>query len=302
VKELNIFGAIPALITPFTEEGNIMEDALKELIDFHLEGGLDAFYICGSTGEGMIMDPERRMHIAEIVVNYVAGRVPVIVHVGTADTETAIALARHADKIGADCISSVPPYYYKMSREYIKEYYAAVASSTQLPFLVYNIPMLTGFSISSEFMIEMANIKNVIGLKFTDTNLEEFRAIKAYENGRIKAFMGYDAIFLSALVMGADGGIGSYYNIMPRAFADVYDSFIEGKHEQAKEIMWQIARYILIVKKYLNPANQPALKVILKEIGINCGTTKAPILPLKESVKNDLLDDLRRNGFFEFIK
>jgi N-acetylneuraminate lyase len=151
-------------------------------------------------------------------------------------------------------------------------------------------------------MIEMANIKNVIGLKFTDTNLEEFRAIKAYENGRIKAFMGYDAIFLSALVMGADGGIGSYYNIMPRAFADVYDSFIEGKHEQAKEIMWQIARYILIVKKYLNPANQPALKVILKEIGINCGTTKAPILPLKESVKNDLLDDLRRNGFFEFIK
>lgn len=302
MKKTNFHGAIPAFITPFTNEGKIIDSAVKELVDYHIEGGLDAFYVGGSTGEGMIMSAEDRMHIAEVVTDYVAGRVPVIIHVGTADTETAVNLAKHAEKIGADGISSIPPYYYKMSKEYIKEHYKAIASATNLPLLIYNIPILTGVSINSDFMIEMMEVDNIIGLKYTDTNLEEFRKIKAYDNGSITAFMGYDAMFLCALIMGGDGGIGSFYNIMPHAFASVYDNYKAGKFEQAREIMWEIDRYIAIIKKYISPANQPALKVILKAIGIDCGTTKAPILPLKDSVKEDMLEDLRKNGFFEFIK
>jgi len=302
MKKLNLYGAIPAFITPFTTEGKIIDSAAKELADYHIEAGLDAFYVGGSTGEAMIMNAESRMHIAEVVTKHVAGRVPVIVHVGAADTETAVQLAKHAEKIGADGISSVPPYYYKMSKEYIKEHYMAIASSTSLPFLIYNIPMLTGVSINSDFMIEMMEVENIIGLKYTDTNLEEFRKIKAYDNGRIKAFMGYDAMFLSALIMGADGGIGSFYNIMPRGFAGVYDNYVSGNYESARELMWKIDRYIAIIKKYINPANQPALKAVLKEIGIDCGTTKAPILPLKDSTRQDMIADLRKNGFFEFIK
>jgi N-acetylneuraminate lyase len=297
-----IGGVLPAFITPFSENGKIIDSAARELIDYHLESGLDAFYVGGSTGEAMIMTPEQRMHIAEVVVSYVADRVPVIIHVGAADTETAVKLAKHAEKIGADGISSVPPYYYKMSKEYIKEFYKTIASSIKLPFLIYNIPILTGVSINSEFMIEMMEVENIIGLKYTDTNLEEFRKIKAYENGKIKAFMGYDAMLLSALVMGADGGIGSFYNIMPRAFAGVYDNYKAGNFEEAREIQWQIDRYIAIVKKYICPANQPAIKSILKEMGINCGTTKPPILPLKDTVVRDMLDDLRSNEFFEFVK
>lgn len=295
-------GVLPAFITPFTEEGKIMDEGVKELIDFHLENGIDAFYVGGSTGEAMIMTPDERMHIAELVINYVKNRVPVIVHVGTADTKTAIELAMHAEKMGADGISSVPPYYYKMSKEYIKEFYKSIASSVKLPFLIYNIPILTGVSINSEFMIEMMEIENIIGLKYTDTNLEEFRKIKAYDKGRIIAFMGYDAMLLSALVMGADGGIGSFYNIMPAGFAGVYDNYKKGNIQEAVEIQWKIDYYIAIIKKYICPANQPALKSILKEMGINCGTVKPPILPLKDTVVREMIDDLKRNGFFEFVK
>ena len=295
-------GVMPAFITPFDENGKIIDSGVKELIEYHLESGLDAFYVGGSTGEAMIMTPEDRMHIAEISVKYVAGRAPVIVHVGTPDTETAVKLAKHAKKIGADGISSVPPYYYKMSKEYIKEFYRAIAEAAELPFLIYNIPQLTGVSISSAFMIEMMEIPNIIGLKFTDTNLEEFRKIKAYENGRIKAFIGYDAMLLCALMMGGDGGIGSFYNIMPRAFSRVYDSFKEGDYEEAKETQWKIDKYIAIIKKYLSPANQPAIKVILKEMGFNSGTTRGPILPLKDDVSQAMHGELRKEGFFEFVR
>ena len=295
-------GVMPAFITPFDENGKIIDSGVKELIEYHLESGLDAFYVGGSTGEAMIMSLEDRMHIAEIAVEYVANRAPVIVHVGAPDTESAVKLAIHAKKIGADGISAVPPYYYKMSREYIKEFYRAIAEAAQLPFLIYNIPQLTGVSISSDFMIEMMEIPNIIGLKFTDTNLEEFRKIKAFENGRIKAFIGYDAMLICALMMGGDGGIGSYYNIMPKAFARVYDSFQAGNYEEAKETQWQIDRYIAIIKKYLAPANQPAIKVILKEMGFNSGMTRGPILPMKENVCQMMLEELRKEGFFDFVR
>jgi len=297
-----IGGVMPAFITPFTKDGKIMESSVKELIDFHLEGGLDGLYVGGSTGEGMIMTPDERKKIAEITVKHVAGRAPVIVHVGAPDTKTACDLSAHAKKIGADGISSVPPYYYKLSKESIKEFYTAVANAAQLPFLIYNIPMLTGVSIGSEFMIEMMGIENIIGLKFTDTNLEEFRKIKEYNNGEIKAFIGYDAMLLSALFVGADGGIGSYYNIMPKAFAGVYDNYKSGNYEVARDIQWEIDRYIMIIKKYLSPSNQPAIKSILKEIGIDCGTVMPPIRPLSDLVEKDMIADLKKEGFFEFVK
>lgn len=295
-------GVMSAFITPFDENGRIIDSGVKELVEYHLEKGLDAFYVGGSTGEAMIMSPEDRMHIAELSVSLVKGRVPVIVHVGASDTETAVKLATHAKEIGADAISSVPPYYYKMSREYIKEFYRAISEAAGLPFLIYNIPQLTGVSISSEFMIEMTEIPNIIGLKFTDTNLEEFRKIKAYDNGRIKAFIGYDAMLICALMMGADGGIGSFYNIMPGAFSNVYDSFQAGKYEEARDVQWKIDKYIAIIKKYICPANQPAIKAILRQMGFNSGRTRGPILPLKEDVEEAMIKELKREGFFEFVR
>ena len=295
-------GAWPAFITPFTNEGRIIESGVKELVQFHVSKGLDAFYIGGSTGEGLIMTPEDRMALAEMVVGFVAGRVPVVVHVGAADTATAVRLAGHAKKCGADGISSVPPFYYRMNKEYIKEFYRAIAESAGLPFLIYNIPLLTGVSIGSDFMIEMMEIENIIGLKFTDTNLEEFRKIKAHQNGKIQAYIGYDPMFLCALFMGADGGIGSWYNILPGAFAGIYDLYRARKYEEARALQWEVDRYISIIKKHMGPANQAAIKPILREMGFNAGTVLPPLRPLSATAEKDMIAELRKEGFFEFVK
>ncbi len=302
MKKMTFTGAWPAFITPFDEKGRIMDGAVKELIDYMIENGLDGLYVGGSTGEGMIMSKEDRMHLAELCVSYTAKRVPVVVHVGTADTETAVELAGHARKIGADGISSVPPYYYRMSKGYIKEFYQAIAREAGIPFLIYNIPLLTGVSIGYDFMVEMMEEPNIVGLKYTDTNLEVMRQIKDWRDGEINVMMGYDAMLLSALILGADGGIGSYYNIMPKAFGKLYDAYQAGDVETAKEIQWKIDRYIMIIKKYLEPANQAGIKAILNYQGISAGTTKGPILPLAEAKAQTMIEELKAAGFFAFIK
>ena len=115
-------GVMSAFITPFREDGFIKENAVGELVDFQVERGLDGIYVCGSTGEGMVMNEEERMQVAELVVKAVRGRVQVIVHVGTPDTKTAVRLAEHAKHIGAQGISAVPPYYYKHHKNFVKGY------------------------------------------------------------------------------------------------------------------------------------------------------------------------------------
>lgn len=302
MKKKKFTGVWPAFITPFDENGKILDSGVKELIDYMTEGGLDGLYVGGSTGEGMIMSKEDRMHMAELCVSYAGKRVPVIVHVGTADTKTAVELAEHARKIGADGVSSVPPYYYRMGKSYIKEFYQAIARAARIPFLIYNIPMLTGVSIGYDFMVEMMEEPNIVGLKYTDTNLEIMRQIKDHNDGEINVMMGYDAMLLSAMVLGADGGIGSYYNIMPRAFAGVYDCYERGDLESAKEWQWKIDRYVMIIKKYLEPANQSAIKAILNYQGISAGTTMRPILPLSGGKEEAMIAQLKAEGFFDFIK
>lgn len=302
MKNTKFTGVWPAFITPFDEKGQILDSSVKELIDYMIEGGLDGLYVGGSTGEGMIMSKEDRMHMAELCVDYAGKRVPVIIHVGCADTKTAVELAEHARKIGADGVSSVPPYYYRMSKGYIKEFYQAIARAAQIPFLIYNIPLLTGVSIGFDFMVEMMEEPNIIGLKYTDTNLEIMRQIKDYHDGEINVMMGYDAMLLSALVLGADGGIGSYYNIMPKAFSGVYDCYQKGDMESARQLQWMIDRYVMIIKKYLEPANQAAIKAILNYQGIWAGTTMRPILPLADTKAEAMIEELKAAGFFDFIK
>lgn len=300
--EIKFTGAWPAFITPFDHKGEVIESAVRECADYMIESGLDGLYVGGSTGEGMIMSKEQRMKVAEICIEQAAGRVPVVIHVGTTDTKTAVELAKHAGEAGADGISSVPPYYYRMSKRYIKEFYTEIARAAKIPFLIYNIPLLTGVSIGYDFMVEMMEVPNVVGLKYTDTNLEIMRQIKDYEGGRINVMMGYDAMLLSALTLGADGGIGSYYNIMPKPFAKLYDFYQSGDIPAARELQWKIDRYIMVIKKYLEPANQAAIKAILNFQGIEAGTTMKPILPLEDARAQAMIEELKAGGFFEFIR
>ncbi|PKO20338.1 MAG: N-acetylneuraminate lyase, partial [Chloroflexi bacterium HGW-Chloroflexi-1] len=136
-------GMMSALLTPFDAEGNVNFTILSDLLEWQLARGLTGFYILGSTGEGLLMSEAERRTVAEAVVRQVKGRVPVVVHVGSLTTRTACALAAHAAEIGADATSSIPPFYYNVGPEGVKQYYIQVAAASGLPFYIYNIPGAT---------------------------------------------------------------------------------------------------------------------------------------------------------------
>lgn len=296
-------GAYSAFVTPFHDDGEtINKTSVRDLIEFQISSGIDGLYVSGSTGEAMVLPDSIRMEMAELAVEYVDGRVPVIVHVGTPDTRSAVKFAKHAQSIGADGISAVPPYYYRMTRETIQKHYTAIADACDLPFLLYNIPNLTGVTLDDSFIVEMANHPNIVGCKFTDTNLEGLRKIKAVDDGRVKVFMGVDALLLSGLVLGANGGIGTFYNVMPGALSGICHAYWNNDWETARALQWQVCRYITIMKKYIGVGLFTGVKTILKEIGIDCGKTTPPLPQLDDETAARMIAELRKEGFFEFIQ
>jgi len=300
-QQIRFSGAIAAFLTPLSREGKLLRCGVEQLVEYQIKGGMTGFYVGGSTGLGMMLTRQERMNLLECVIDAVAGRLPVIVHVGSTDTDTSVALARHARAKGAAALSAVPPYYYKHTEDAIKRYYLDILAAGELPLLVYNIPHLAGVSLGMDFITDLMQYDNVIGLKFTDTNMETVWKLKQWENGRINLMTGYDGMLVCGLAMGADGGIGSYYNVMPKAFAKVYESFRGGDFKTAMETQHKIDFYIDIVRKYAGRAATPALYTILRHIGIDAGVSKQPmhISRIKEAA---MIEHLNREGFFTFIQ
>lgn len=293
-----------ATYTPFDENGRIIPETVKALADFHIENNMNAFYACGATGEGLVMTLDQRMELTELLINHVNGRIPVIVQVGCPDTASAVKLAAHAKSCGAAGISAVPPYFYGMNERCVTEHYQAIAEAGgDLPFLIYNAPDETNFAISSRFLFNLIEtIDQAVGIKFTDGNMEEFRKIKDYQDGKIQAFIGFDAMLLCALFMGGNGGIGAWYNLMPKVYTDIYKFYNTGRYEEARDLQWKANHYVAIIKKYNNPQAHGAAKAVLEEMGFNMGTVLRPIQPLTDLQRQSLIQELRDDGFFEFIR
>jgi N-acetylneuraminate lyase len=202
------------MLTPFDGEGNVNTAVIRDMLEFHLAEGASGFYVCGSTGEGLLQSEAERRLVTETVIDQVKGRVPVVVHVGAIATKAACALAAHAEKAGADGISSIPPIYFRVGAEGVKQYYAQIAAASNLPFYVYNIPGATGINVGVDMMQDLlAAIPTMRGMKYTAYNFFEMRRIIELDGGCLNVVSGPDEMMIAAQAMGADGAIGSTYNV-----------------------------------------------------------------------------------------
>lgn len=285
----DIVGVIPALITPFEEDESISEQKIRMLIENLIEQGVNGFYIAGSTGEGFLMSIEERKRVAHIAIDQVKGRVPVIVQVGTIAAKSAIELAEDAYKAGADAISSVPPFYYKFSFDEIYNYYSDVASATPLPLIVYSIPSTTGVDISLESIEKLYTIKNVKGIKYTSMNHYEMQRIKQSIGRDFMVYSGADEMCLSGILMGADGIIGSLYNVNPELYIKIYNNLIKNDIISAKHNM-EIANDIIQI--FLKYNYYPSLREALKWMGLDSGRCRRPFKKLNDSEVQNLKGDL----------
>ncbi|MBS5983078.1 dihydrodipicolinate synthase family protein [Clostridium butyricum] len=271
-------GVIPAVLTVFDKEENIDEVGMRQLVSFLIEKGVNGLYLTGSTGEGFTMTSEERKKVVEIVIDETAGRVPVVVHVGAIGTKISIDLAKHAESVGADGISSVPPFYWKFNENQIIKYYEDIANSCSIPMIVYNVPLVGLLGMNA--IKRLAKIENVKGIKYTALSQYEITQIKDEVGEEFLVYSGADEMAMSGLIAGADGIVGSFYNIMPELFINIYDAVKNKDLDEAQRLQKQAVEVIMYALQL--PSFYAGMKVILKWMGINAGYCRRPFENLTE--------------------
>ncbi len=295
-------GLIAALFTPFQEDGRINFKLFPDLITHLIETGHEGIFACGTNGEGPSMTISERKNVSETVVSCANGRVKTIVHVGHASIAEARTLARHAEEVGADAISSVAAFYFRpTSTANLVDCMAEIASAAPtLPFYYYHIPTLINVSIDILEFIRLAEerIENFAGLKFTATNLWEYQSCLSYQKNLYDVMYGFDENHLAALAVGAKGFIGSTFCFAAPLYLQVRSLFEQGRLEEARVLMQQIVDIVLAIVKY--PAI-PAQKAVMKMIGFDMGGCRLPLAALNTTQELLLKEKLGTLGFFELL-
>ncbi len=265
-------GIYTALLTPFDKNDCINENALADLINYNIRLGVHGFYACGSTAEVFLLSYEERRELMRMVRDINAGRVKLIAHIGSINPKEAASLATYAEELGYDAVSAVTPFYYKFSFAEICDYYRAISNATTLQTLVYNIPAFTGVSLGLNQFSELIGSDRFMGIKHTSNDLFALEGLKARFPDKV-VFNGYDEILLSGLIAGADGGIGSTYNLMADKYVRLYNLFLEGKIAEAKAIQHDANEVIrLLIETGVNAGE----KALLNLLGIDFGGCRAP--------------------------
>lgn len=286
-------GVMPAIVTPLHTDETLHAQTAERLVQWLLREGMDGFYICGGTGEGPGLQKQVRMEMAELVCSLTAGHAASIVHVGAIDLMTARELARHAGRIGASAISSVPPFFFGYGEAEIRRYYEELSEASGLPVVMYASP-LAGTAITWDMVDRLMEIPHMIGLKWTSPDYYTMRRIKELRGGNINVLNGPDETLLCGLMMGADGGIGATYNLAPGLYRRIYDCFCSGDWSSARAAQLEADHLIDILIRY---GVVPAIKEALGMMGFDCGCCVAPTKRLSEAERVSLRTELEAAGF-----
>ncbi len=293
---MKLQGIMPALATPLNGDGTVNLFVLRELIEFFLNKGANGFYLAGATGEGLALNPDQRRLLAETAVKQVNGRVPCIVQVASTDFGEAVRLAKHAESIGADAISSTPPIFFRYDEDDVYNYYKRLSDAVHIPMMIYNSP-LAGFPISPAFAARMFEIDGVTSIKWTSSDYFGLMQLKQLTHGEMQVMNGPDEMLLMGLSAGADGGIGTTYNFMFSHYLSVYKAFCAGNMEKAKEYQDKITAIIGALRTVKACPSIPATKALLEEMGFAAGDAAFPMKKLSPEKKRELIDTLTLAGW-----
>ncbi|MFO0901701.1 MAG: dihydrodipicolinate synthase family protein [Pirellulales bacterium] len=207
-------GLWPAVITPLSADGRVALDVLEQMVERFVAQGLDGLYVTGSTGQWPLLTLDERRDIAACCVQTAAGRIPVMVHVGAMTTRDAVALAEHAARIGADAVSAVAPPYYAYSADVVFRYYEQLGGATNLPLYAYHLHTQGAMKLApAEYVERLLQTPNIAGMKVTDLDLNLLGLIHTAAGDRLRLFSGADEVLCQAVMSGAIGAIGTFYNL-----------------------------------------------------------------------------------------
>ena len=284
-------GVFPALVTPLTGREKLNVRALEKLIDYESKQGATGFYIGGATGEGLLLDIPERKKLCEKSIEFIGADKAKIVHITDMNFRNTIKLAKHAEACGADAISSIAPIYFKYDENEIYEYYKAIAKSVNIPLIIY-YTAAAGVTISLDLFERLFAIDNITGVKWTSSNYYEMISLRdKFPDATI--FNGPDEMLVCGLGAGANGGIGSTYNIIFPLINEVYQSFRDGNIEKAREAQKKADRIIRAILKY---SVIPVVKLVLEERGYDVGNASFPMVSYTGRQRKQILADLKEAG------
>ena len=288
-----IVGSIVALITPMHEDGSVDHDALRRLIDWHIDEGTDCIGVVGTTGESPTVSVEEHFEIIRVAVEQARGRIPIMAGTGGNSTREAIELSRYAKKVGADCTLSVVPYYNKPSQEGIYAHFKAIAEAVDVPMVLYNVPGRTVADMQPETTLRLAQVPGIIGIKEATGNIE--RACTLIKNAPkgFSIYSGDDPTAVALMLLGGHGNVSVTANVAPRAMHELCKAAVAG---QAKEAA-QIHLKLLPLHKNLFVESSPTpTKWAMSRLGLCGATVRLPILPLTPAGQTAVEQALRESG------
>lgn len=284
---MSIFtGAGVAIITPFHQDGSVNYEEFENLIEFQIENGTDAVIAAGTTGEASTLSHQEHLEVIRHCVDIVKGRVPVIAGTGSNCTETAVHLSREAQRYGADGVLLVSPYYNKATQNGLYEHFKKIASSIQIPALLYNVPGRTGCNIQPETIIRLCqDTENIIGVKEASGSISQIARLLSLADGKIDVYSGNDDQIVPILSLGGKGVISVLSNVAPKQTHEICRLFFEGKVAESAQVQLKSMELIEALFSEVNPI---PVKCGLDFMGYQTGVPRLPLTELETGHKEEL--------------
>jgi 4-hydroxy-tetrahydrodipicolinate synthase len=282
---LKLEGILPPHITPFLENEELDENALRSLVHFWLDSGCNGLVSCASTGEAPYMTREERRKVLKTVLDEVNGKAPIIAGVGAPSTRETITFARDAVDIGADGLIVVAPYFFKPDGRELFEHYSNVMNSTSVPVVIYNVPKFTGYNLEPKLIVKLTEqFSHVVGVKDSSGSISQIATLTNRVHSGVSILAGTADLVLPSLLMGAKGAVVADANVAPRLCVDVYVNFKRNDLERARRAQMRLLELNDLLVKSFNQIS--TVKEAMNQLGKSAGYPRGPSLPLDDTARS----------------
>ncbi|MER9657531.1 dihydrodipicolinate synthase family protein [Mesorhizobium sp. M0152] len=291
-------GMYAALMTGLSDAGEFDPQRQRNILDYVLRQGLAGLYVGGSSGESGLLTVDELAAQQEVVfANAASSGTTLIAHVGMPNLRDSIRLARQAQKLGYHALSALPPHSYPFSDEEVFGYYQALASATDLPLIVYEIPLRTGRPLPLDLLVRLLDLGNVVGIKFTSTDLLKYSLLRKRQPQKL-FYYGFDEIYAAAGMLGTEGGIGTTYNLLGRLYVAIDQAIRAGDLPRAKTLQMVSQDFVEVL---LDTGVLPGMKAAFRVIGVDCGPTRAPMALVVADAEDRMRTVLARPAIKEWL-
>jgi len=288
-----IKGSMVALVTPFTEDGSVNFKRVRELVEWHIQEGTDAVLVLGTTAETPTLTTEEEDEIVRIAIEQNAGRVPIVVGSGSNNTAKAIETSLKYEKMGADALLVISPYYNKANKQGMIQHFLAVADAVNTPIILYNVPARTGISISYEVLEAVCKHKNIVGIKEASGDMSLVSKFSKLIDDNFTIYSGNDDINVPLMSLGGGGVISVLANILPGVSHDMAAAALEGDFVKAREIQ---IKYMDLINALFIETNPIPVKEAMNMLGLEAGGYRLPLYPMEEKNRAVLKGELEKLG------